>query len=114
MKPARILATWLLALGLLALGHSAWARTGILVCQMEVSAFAGDAAQMAEQLSADQMTAVRQLVEVSRSQCRSNPDVVGANLSSMRATLGVASGPRTAGHFDEFWPASREELAALR
>lgn len=109
MKTALILA----AASLLLLNTAARAREGILVCQMGVSAFAEDAARMKGRLSANQMAAVRQLVDISRGQCRSNTDVVNAKISSMRAALGVGSGPRSVEHFDEFWPAGREELSEL-
>lgn len=108
MKTALILAA-----ASLLLNTAAQAREGILVCQMGVSAFAEDAARMRGRLSANQMAAVRQLVDVSRSQCRSNTDVVNANIASLRAAFGVESGPRSAERFDEFWPASREELSEL-
>lgn len=102
------------AMALLA-SNAAWAKTGILICEMSVSEFAEDAAAMKNQLSVNQMAAARQLVDVGRSQCRSSPDIVDANIMSMRAALRLGSLPQTqsATRFDEFWPASREELSEL-
>lgn len=107
MKKALILA----ALAVMAGGH-AWANSGILACQMSVSAFAADAADA--RLSANQAVAARQAVDVGRGQCRSSPDVVEANLASLRQAFAIGSGPQTAERFDEFWPAGSEELSAVQ
>lgn len=103
----------ILAVSLMALTSPAVARTGILICQMGVTEFADDAARNKDRLSVNQMAAVRQLVDVSRSQCRWGPDIVDANIMSMRGAFAIGSGPQSAERFDEFWPASREELSAM-
>lgn len=109
MRKAMIVA----ALVLLAGGPAAWAKTGILVCQMAVSEFAADTADTRNRLSASQLAAARQLVDVGRSQCRSSSDIVEGNIQAMRQALAIGSGPQAAERFDDFWPADREELSAL-
>ena len=103
----------LAALAVLAASPSAWARTGSLACGMMVSEFAADAADSRNRLSANQMAAVRQLVDIGRGQCRSSPDIVEGNVTAMRQALAIGSGPQAAGRFDDFWPADREELSEL-
>lgn len=109
MKKALILAALAVAAGS---GSAAWANSGSLACQISVSEFAADAADA--RLPANQAAAARQAIDVGRGQCRSSPDLVEANLTSLRQAFAIGSGAQTAERSDEFWPASPEELSAVQ
>lgn len=109
MRKAMIIIT----LAVLTASPAAWARSGSLACEISLSEFATDAADSRNRLSANQLAAARQLVEIGRSQCRSSPDIVEGNISAMRQDLAIGSGPQSAERFDDFWPADREELSEL-
>jgi hypothetical protein len=92
----------------------AWAEeSGILVCQIGVSQFAEDIYGSKANLRPGQLAAAADLVELSRSQCRSSPGIVNANITAARQQLSLATGRRAGTRFDDFWPASDEELSML-
>lgn len=86
---------------------------GILACQIQLSQFAEDIYASKAQLRPGQLAAARQVVDVGRSQCRSGPDLVNANIQSQRQSLALASGKHAGNRFDEFWPADPQELSLL-
>lgn len=101
----------LTACAVMAGGPAAWANSGSLACQISLSEFAADAA--VAQLSSNQAAAVRQVVDVGRSQCRSSPDLVRTDMQVLRQSFAIGSGAQSAAGVDEFWPANRDELAAI-
>jgi len=93
---------------------TAWASdNGILACQIGVTQFAEDIYGSKANLRAGQVAAAADLVELSRSQCRSSPGIVNANITAARQQLSLATGRRAGSRFDDFWPASNEELSML-
>lgn len=98
----------------LCVSGAAWAEeSGILTCQIGVTQFAEDVYGSKANLRAGQLAAAADLVELSRSQCRSSPGIVNANITAARQQLSLATGRHASGRFDDFWPASKEELSML-
>ena len=77
---------------------------GILACQITLSQFAEDALASKTRLNAEQLHRVGHIVDLGRSQCRSGPDLVLANIQSARAALPLQTGRRMGTRFSDFWP----------
>ncbi|MBC7908153.1 MAG: hypothetical protein H7Y60_15610 [Rhodospirillaceae bacterium] len=102
------------ALVLLGTGAAQAQTNGILACQIHLSQFADDVYASKGQLSAGQLAAARQAVDVGRSQCRSTPQLVNSNVQSLRRDLALNTGKQAGNQFDDFWPADPQELSQLR
>lgn len=102
------------ALGLCLSAEPARAQSqGIITCQITLSQFAEDVLASKARLSPRQLDDARQIVDVGRSQCRSDPNLVLTDIRSARTAMPLQSGARVSGNFSDFWPARPEELSSL-
>lgn len=86
---------------------------GILTCQIDLSQFAEDIYASKSRLQPGQLANARQLTAIGRGQCRSTPDLVMGNIRAQRLAMNLAMGSRISTRFDDFWPASPQELSLL-
>lgn len=114
MRPIVIAAALAVAALPLAAATARAESQGILTCQIALTQFSEDVVNSKARLRPGHLAAAAQLVEVGRSQCRSGPAIVLADITAMRQALPLTTGGgQVARGGDDFWPPSDEELAAL-